>query len=172
MPSKVLDLGKRRTLYQFILLNPGLHLRAIAREMRLGLGDLRHHLELLEAEGLITTATDGYMKKYFPGRKEFAGDKEVLSMLRQSKPRAILLLLLNKSEMGFEDLRNRIGVSKSTLSFHLKKLEEAGILDVKPEAQRKIYSLPDKQKVAELLITYRPSFIDAAVDRALETWLG
>jgi len=172
MPPKALELGKRRVLYQYILLNPGLHLRALARDMRLGLGDLRHHLESLESEGLITTATDGYRKTYFPGRKEFGGDKEVLCLLRQSKPRAILLLLMNSSELGFEKLRAHVGVSKSTLSFHLKKLEAAGVLKVEEDSQRKTYSLPDKKKVAELLITYRPSFVDAAVDRALEAWLG
>ncbi len=172
MPPNALELRKRRLLYQHILLNPGLHLRAIARDMRLGLGDLRHHLESLEAEGLLTTATDGYRKTYFPGKKEFGGDKQVLGLLRQSKPRAILLLLLNRNELGFENLRMKVGVSKSTLSFHLKKLEEAGILKVEEESQRKKYSLTDKKKVADLLITYRPSFVDAAVDRALEAWLG
>ncbi len=172
MPSKALELKKRRVLYQHILRNPGLHLRALERDMRMGLGDLRHHLDFLEREGLILTATDGYRKTYFPGKKEFSGDKALLGLLRQSKPRAILLLLLNAESGGFDYLRKKVGVSKSTLSFHMKKLEEAGIVAVQEDRQRKTYSLPDKDKVAELLITYRPSFLDAAVDRALEAWLG
>ena len=172
MPSKALELKKRRVLYQHILRNPGLHLRALERDMRMGLGDLRHHLDFLEREGLITTATDGYRKTYFPGKKEFSGDKALLGLLRQSKPRAILLILLNAESGGFDYLRRKVGVSKSTLSFHMKKLEEAGIVAVQEDRQRKTYTLPDKNKVAELLITYRPSFLDAAVDRALEAWLG
>jgi predicted transcriptional regulator len=172
MPSKALELKKRRVLYQHILRNPGLHLRALERDMRMGLGDLRHHLDFLEREGLIMTATDGYRKTYFPGKKEFSGDKALLGLLRQSKPRAILLILLNAESSGFDHLRRKVGVSKSTLSFHMKKLEEAGIVAVQEDRQRKTYTLPDKNKVAELLITYRPSFLDAAVDRALEAWLG
>jgi predicted transcriptional regulator len=172
MPSKALELKKRRVLYQHILRNPGLHLRALERDMRMGLGDLRHHLGFLEREGLIMTATDGYRKTYFPGKKEFSGDKALLGLLRQSKPRAILLILLNAESGGFDYLRRKVGVSKSTLSFHMKKLEEAGIVAVQEDRQRKTYTLPDKNKVAELLITYRPSFLDAAVDRALEAWLG
>jgi len=172
MPSKALDLKKRRILYQHILNNPGLHLRALARDMKIGLGDLRHHLEFLERENLITTAVDGYRKTYFPSKREFSGDKRLLSLLRQSKPRGILLLLLNRENMGFEELRLKIGVSKSTLSFHLKKLEMTGTIRVEEYNQKKMYLLPDKDKVAALLITYRPSFLDAAVDRALDAWLG
>jgi len=172
MPSKALELGKRRVLYQHILNNPGLHLRALERDMRMGLGDLRHHLDFLEREGLIITATDGYRKTYFPSKKEFPGDRTLLALLRQSKPRAILLILLNRESSGFGYIRLRVGVSKSTLSFHMKKLEEAGIVAVSEVGQKKTYALPDKRKVAELLITYRPSFLDAAVDRAIEAWLG
>ena len=172
MPSRALELKKRRVLYQHILQNPGLHLRALERDMKMGLGDLRYHLEFLEKEGLIMTASDGYRKSYFPGKREFSGYKALLGLLRQSKPRMILLLLLNAEEAGFDDLRRKVGVSKSTLSFHLKKLEEAKILVVREMGQRKVYNLPDKDNVAELLITYRPSFLDAAVDRALEAWLG
>ncbi len=172
MAAKALELSKRRLLYQYILENPGLHLRALARDMRMGLGHLRHHLEFLEREGLIATAGDGYRKTYFAGKKEFSGDKELLGLLRQAKPRMILLLLLNKESLGFEDLRKKVGISKSTLSFHLKKLEVARVLESESQGQRKIYKLPDKEKMAELLITYRPSFIDAAVDRALDAWLG
>ncbi len=172
MPSKALDLKKRRLLYQHILKNPGLHLRALERDMRMGLGDLRHHLDFLEREELITAIDDGYRKIFFPGAKEFSGDKKLLGLLRQSKPRAILLYLLNREQAKFEELRQFIGTSKSTLSFHLRKLEEIKIISIEEVSQRKSYKLPDKNKVAALLITYRPSFIDAAVDRALDAWLG
>ncbi len=172
MPRKALELNKRRLLYQYILSNPGLHLRALDRIMKMGLGDLRHHLDYLEREGLITTATDGYRKTYYPSRKEFSGEKKLLALLRQSRPRTILLLLLNKDQLGFNDIRRKVGVSKSTLSFHLNKLEATGTIVSKVDGQRKEYSLLDKNKVAILLITYRTSFLDAAVDRALEAWLG
>jgi len=172
MPGQALELKRRRVLYQHILANPGLHLRAIERDLRMGLGDLRHHLEFLEREGLITTASDGYRKAYFPGAKEFPGDKRLLGLLRQRKPRAILLILLNEESANFDELRRRVGVSKSTLSFHLKKLGAAGVVIVDSGAQRNLYGLSDKNKVATMLITYRRSFLDAAVDRALEAWLG
>lgn len=172
MPGKALDLKKRRVLYQHILANPGLHLRAIDRDMRMGLGDLRHHLEFLEREGLVTVTTDGYRKTYFPGVKEFPGDRRLLGLLRQSKPRAILLFMLNRESAGFDELRNKVGISKSTLSFHLKKLDAAGVIEVSSSSKRNEYRLSDKNKVAMMLITYRPSFLDAAVDRALEAWLG
>jgi len=172
MPSKALELSKRRVLYQHILSNPGLHLRALGRHLRMGLGDLRYHLEYLEREGLVTTASDGYRKAYFPGRDQFSGDKRMLGILRQSRPRKMLLVMLNRENTGFDELRKRIGVSKSTLSFHLKKLKEAGVISVEADAQRRTYRLCDKNKIAALLITYRRSFLDSAVDRAVEAWLG
>ncbi len=95
----------------------------------------------------------------------------MLALLRQRTPRKIVLHLLRKRTASFEDLCELLKVSKSTLSFHLKKLTEGGTVTVHKEERRKQYRLGREEDVARLLITYRETFLDDAVDRALEVWL-
>lgn len=169
--EEVLNLERRRRVYQFIRSHPGLHLRALEKRLDISLGDLRYHLDYLEKKRMITSRSDGYRKTYFSARDVYLQDRDTLALLRQEAPRRIILHLLMSENSTFEELREVLGVSKSTLSFHLKKLTSKGLVVTTRDEVRNIYSLPDKEGVAGLLITYKDSFLDAAVDRVLDVWL-
>jgi len=69
------------------------------------------------------------------------------------------------------EIAEAVGVSPSTLSFHLKKLERAGVVEVKKKGRERYYRVKDRDKVIETLLTYRESFLDSVVDRFAELWL-
>ncbi len=169
--EEALALERRRRIYQFIRSHPGLHLRALEKRLGIALGDLRYHLEYLEKKGLVGSRTDGYRKTFFSAKDVSLPDRDVLALLRQRAPRRIVLHLMLRESSTFEELREELGVSKSTLSFHLGKLTSKGLVKSARREGRNVYDLPDKEAVAELLITYRESFLDAAVDRVLDVWL-
>lgn len=169
--EEALNLERRRRIYHFVRSHPGLHLRALEKRLGIALGDLRYHLDYLEKKRLIGSRSDGYRKTFFSARDVFLQDRDVLALLRQRAPRRIILHLMLRESSTFEELRGELGVSKSTLSFHLKKLTAKGLVKTSRLEGRNVYKLPNKETLAELLITYRESFLDAAVDRALDVWL-
>jgi predicted transcriptional regulator len=171
MDDSTLALKKRRDLYHYIKDNPGMHLRAIGRALDISLGDLRYHLDFMEKEGLISSRTDEYKKTYFSATEVSYGDRGTLALLRQDTPRKIILFLITRPVASFEDIQDELNKSKSTVSFHLKKLRKSEIIEVKIEENKNIYSIIDKEHIIRLLITFRSSFLDDAIDRVVDMWL-
>jgi predicted transcriptional regulator len=171
MKDEPLDLEARRRVYQAIARHPGIHLRELERRTSLALGDLRYHLDYLEARQLINSLTDGYRKAYFPTQGVFLQDRRTLSLLRQRVPRQIVLLLLRKETVDYEGLAATLGLSKPTLSFHLKKLVESGLITGERVEGRNVYRLGERERTLKLLLAYRESILDAAVDKFTEVWL-
>ncbi len=171
MDEEVLGLERRRKVYQLIRSHPGLHMRELERRLPISLGDLRYHLDYLEREGLISSKSDGFRKAYFSVRGFSVLDRDLLALLRQRSPRRIILHLLAHGEAASEDLQQAVALSRSTISFHLRKLTDAGLVRVRREEGRHYYRLVDEDRTAHVLITYRESFLDAAVDRVLDAWL-
>ena len=54
-----------------------------------------------------------------------------------------IVLSLAAGESSFGDLADKYEMSRPAVSQHLKVLRDAGIVTVRPEAQRRIYSLSD-----------------------------
>lgn len=57
--------------------------------------------------------------------------------------RRSIVLSLAAGEHSFGDLADRFEMSRPAVSQHLKVLRDAGIVSVRPEAQRRIYRLSD-----------------------------
>ena len=92
--ENILKLEKRREIYNFILENPGLHLREISRRINISFGGLRHHLDILKKQELIITKDDLKYTRYYATQKVGKNDREILNLLRQDVPRKIIYLLL------------------------------------------------------------------------------
>ncbi len=169
-----MDIEIRRDIYSYIQDNPGLHLRALQRALDISLGNLRYHLDYLEKNELIVTNFDGYRKTYFPPQERFGWDRGVLALLRQRMPREIIICLIERSEyMSFNEIQTKMNISKSSLSFQLKKLTENKIVQFGRADGKNYYfiSEKDKERVINLLIQYQSSFIDEAIDRVVDVWL-
>ena len=63
---EVLDNVTRNRIMNYINDNPGIHFRAMQRDLDIGMGTLTHHLKTLEREEFIKSQTDGQMKRYYP----------------------------------------------------------------------------------------------------------
>jgi predicted transcriptional regulator len=171
MDDKTLTLKNRRDLYQYINKNPGMHLRAMGRALKISLGDIRYHLDYLEKKDLISSQKGEYKKTYFSATDIHHGDRDTLALLRQDSPRKILLFLINHPSAHFKDIQQELKKSKSTISFHLNKLTKCGIIEVDTEENKKVYSITNKDQIIRLLITYRSSFLDDTIDRVVDMWL-
>lgn len=169
--SEALDLENRKRIYDYVSRYPGTYLREIQKDLKLEMGVLEYHLNYLEKKGLLSSEMDGRLRRFYVSEEVAFLDRKLLGLMRQRIPRKIAIRALLESEVSFDDLRKDLGISKSTLSFHLKKMRNLGILQERRKGRRMIYSIRKEDEVAAILITYKSSFLDDLVDRFAEVWM-
>lgn len=176
--ERVLALGARRRLHDRVQTFPGLHLAELARGLEMDPNHAKYHLDRLERAGLVASRHEGGFLLYFPkeetslGLRDVVGaqDKAVLAALRRPVPLHIALLLLDRGRTTHAQLLEDVGVAHGTLHYHLKRMEDAGILTSVKEGRERWYSLADRDTVERLLTKHRPP--NALVAGFLDAWEG
>lgn len=162
--TDILSVASRRRIYECVVDNPGAHLRDITRRCTMPLGTALYHLDCLDASGIIVSRRDGRYKRYFAAHAMGRREKEVLSALRHDVPRRIVTVLLATGSQSQRTLCDAIGVSRSTLSFHVNNLVRQGIvrrIDGWPEHR---YLVDEPDLTRELLLKFRESLTDTQKD--------
>ncbi|HEX2021220.1 MAG TPA: winged helix-turn-helix domain-containing protein [Candidatus Thermoplasmatota archaeon] len=103
---------------------------------------------------------DGRYKRYFPSQGLGRREKDLLSAFRHAVPRRIGAALLDTPGLTQREMCGRIGVSRSTLSFHVNSLIERGILRREAFRPENRYSLDDADLTRHILTKYRESLGD------------
>lgn len=148
----------RRKIYRFINKMPGLHLREIQRELNIPLGTLNYHLRCLENSEAIASKREGKYKRYYPMGEITAIDREILSVLRQTIPRRIILCLLVNPGITKKSISDQLGVGASTTMFHLRKLMECNLVKRERYGRENKYSVINEFGVSRILISHKPKF--------------
>lgn len=157
--------GPRAEILRVVQEVPGIHLRQIERDTRLALGQVLYHLDRLERMGVVVSVRDAGFRRYFASSDVPRGDKPFVGALRQEVSRRVQLALLEREPCSHGELRSRVGVAASTLSFHLQRLVDAGILLRERAGTANIYALAQPGATRRALVYYRESFRDPEVDR-------
>jgi predicted transcriptional regulator len=167
-----LALDTRRQIFNTIVKYPGLHERELARKQDMSLSTLDYHLHYLEKRDLIVSRKDGRYTRYFATRKVGQQDKKIIAILRQKTPRAIVLHLLTNQNSIHKEIAEGVSKSPSTVSFHLKKMVDVGIVEAISLGRETAYHLTNEDEIVNTLLTYRETFVDDAVDRFVDTWVS
>lgn len=168
--KKILELDSRRKIYSVVRQFAGSHFREIERKSGLSTGSVRHHLSYLAKHGLIKEEKESNNLRYFP-RDFKPSNKKLMGFLRQESMRRILVFILSHESCNNEQISSFSSLSPSTVSWHLKKLEENNIISSSRKGRKSHYLiLADKNEIINLLITYRESFLDSLVDNIVEMW--
>ena len=176
--DRILQLGARRRLHEQVTTFPGLHLAELARGLDMDPNHAKYHLDRLERAGLVASRHERGFLLYFPKEETALGlrdavaaqDKAVLAALRRPVPLHIALLLLERGRTTHAQLLEDVGVAHGTLHYHLKRMEDSGILASVKEGRERWYSLTDRDTVERLLTKYRPP--NALVAGFLDAWEG
>lgn len=124
----VLEHPMRRRIYDAIGAEPGIHFQALARKAGTGRGALDHHLRKLVAAELVTVRRAPGFTCYF--QKGTLG-RQVLDAapaLRSDGSRAVLQAVAAMPGSSSRQLAAHLGVAPSTMSYHLKRLQDAGLV--------------------------------------------
>lgn len=127
----LLDLEMRRRLVALVRKYPGLHIREAARQLATSMALVEYHVNLLAQSGLVNVEKDErYARLYAVGRAEPNDtEKALLAILRERLPLRLTLYLLDRDEpVKHGEMADALDLGKSKLSFHLRKLEAAGVV--------------------------------------------
>ena len=169
--EKALALATRRKLFDEIKRFPGIHFRELRRRTNLAIGSLQYHLDVLCKARLVKAEKKGKYLRYFPVINEPSREeKDILALLREPNVRKLVLFLANKKRATNKQLAKFLGVSASTVSFHINKLLSARIVTKHRKGKKTYFALTNPKWVRELIISYRKSFLDELVDSFVEIW--
>lgn len=161
--------GVRQRVYDAVRRFPGIHLREIERQLGESAALVAYHLEKLVAEAFVEVHEQGGYSRYFPTSKGKAAsvsarDQVWLGLLREEVPLHIVLVLLDEGPQPHGTIVERVGVAKSTASYHLAKLAEAHVV----EREGRLIRLTDRERAYRLLLAYKPT--PTMIEAFAELW--
>lgn len=123
--------------------NPGIHFRALGRAAGVSsVGQLRHHIDRLQHDGLVVEVPEGRFKRFFASGQHEPKLRPALARFARHVPRLVGRLLL-RQPMNRTELRRTLGLADSTLGYHLARMVRLGDLVKDRGNNRCTYSLAD-----------------------------
>lgn len=146
---------------------PGIRYRELLRLTGLVNGVLTYHLAALERANVIKVIRESRMTRYYPVS---VSDQEsaILKFIRREPIRQILLFVLEHGMCTFNEIVDHIQKAPSTVSSHLMRLREAGVILIRHGEYHQLYRVAESELVAEVLSKYTTSFVDKVVDNYTE----
>ena len=190
--QELFNLEMRRKIYNYIKDNPGLHLHELARKMNINYNNLRYHIQHLEKYDMIVLKSNNSYTHVYPKENLSRREKEIFNIIRQETPRNILLVFINYIIASQIDLAEILEKHPTTIEYHLKKLQDLGLIQnvetrnglsyaqfsetyvsrKVPKKNEKLYSIKDFGLILRIFWTYKQSFENDEVFKfALQNWL-
>jgi predicted transcriptional regulator len=127
----IFDSTVRNRIYTCIRDNPGIFFQAIARDTGIKPGTLRYHLALMKMTGKITVLdTQGHARYFENSGKYPEVEQKILKYLQKPTERTIFDLILKNPDMSRKDLEQQLGISGSSITWHMNRLSSDGLITV------------------------------------------
>ena len=149
--------GNHERIYECIASHPGIYLRKVSRDLGLAIGDVQYHLDRLEKQGKIKSTRQGLYRFFYPS--DLFGDEDgpILAALSQATPRELLLHLIDEPEMSQEGLAHATNLSQPTVSWHMKRLSDLGLVQRTQKGRAVTYRITgNKGRIALFIRSYHP----------------
>ena len=130
---------------------PGIRYRELLRLTGLANGTLEYNLKTLERTNRVKVfRQDGRRVGYYP--IGFRSDEyQILEHIKNKVAKKIVLFILDNALCTFDRILENIKKAASTLSWHLKRLSEAGIISITYGHRRlQLYRVVDSKLVSGL----------------------
>lgn len=135
----ILDNRLRDQILHLIKAEPGIHASDIARRVEAGWGTIVYHLSVLERNKLVSSLVDGRHKRFFPiGIVDFSRRGQ-LAVLRNDTTKTIFEMIAQDPGIIQGDVAGRSNLSVPAAIWHLKRLEDAGLVGRAKEGRRVHY---------------------------------
>jgi predicted transcriptional regulator len=137
--DSILDNKLRDAILTLVKSEPGIHASDIARRVEAGWGTIVYHLSVLEKSKMVSSLVDGRHKRFFPvGLVDFSRRGQV-AVLRNEKTKHIFEMIAQDPGIIQGDIAGKIELSVPAAIWHLKRLEDAGLVGRAKEGRRVHY---------------------------------
>jgi len=148
----------RDRIYQYIINNPGCHLRKIGKDLDLAMGHTQYHLKTLEKADLIKSRRIGVFRRYYTVSIYGERLESLLAILRQEVPRDIIIFLIENPGTTQADIAKHKGFSAPTINWHMSRLIEEGLVRSRKQGKFVNYYVEgDIKDITTILRKYYPS---------------
>jgi DNA-binding transcriptional ArsR family regulator len=144
----------RRDLHRSVVASPGISLSALVERTDTNRSTLRYHCRVLEREDLVETATRHGQRRFYPdpgwSGEALDHDPALSAALRDDTLRAVLRAVYRTEPVSVGELAAELDCASSTVSYHLGRLEDDGLVDRHRDGRsvRTSLTTPVRQRLA------------------------
>jgi len=155
----------RTSIERTVASTPGVHFNELVRNTAYAPGQIQYHVRaLVDAGALVREELFGRTHYYPPEYDAF--ERRVLALVRRETTRDVLLAVLDDGSNRPADVKERVGIARSTLEHHVTNLQDAGVLEKERDSRGRVtLALARPQRTRDLLEAVEPSVSDRLVDR-------
>ena len=143
--SDPLEHDAREQVYGIVSETPGSYLSKVSERADLPLSTTRHHMKVLEREGLVSGAKLRGKRRFYPA---YAEGIELAAALNDESTASIIDALARLGTASVSDLADDLGRDPSTISHHLQRLEEDDIIAREREGRAVMNKLSPEARTA------------------------
>ncbi|ADC68947.1 transcriptional regulator, ArsR family [Methanocaldococcus sp. FS406-22] len=134
--EKVLLNDTRREIYNYILDNPGCHLRELSKNLNKSVSTLTWHLRILEKANLVKSKKLGNKLIYYPANMDV---RDLPLLYLKNETQKSIFEYLSKNSAHLRKIAKDLNLNVETVRYNLKKLENLGIVKAREEGNRVVY---------------------------------
>jgi predicted transcriptional regulator len=149
-------------LMKHINTQPGIRYRELLRSSSLSNGVLTYHIANLEKSGRIIAdrSINNKITRYYPNNIPIE-ETDIIGHIRNNAARQIILFILEHDSCTFNEIIEYTKKAPSTISWHLKRLRDSGIISVfynHTSRCQQLYKIRDFESITSILSKYKESF--------------
>ena len=154
-------------LIRFINTQPGIRYRELLRASGLSNGVLTYHIANLEKSGRIIAdrSINNKITRYYPNNIPIE-ETDIIGHIRNNAARQLILFILEHDSCTFNEIIEYTKKAPSTISWHLKRLRDSGIISVfhnHTSRYQQLYKIRDFESITSVLSKYKQSFAPDAI---------
>lgn len=135
-----LDNKRRQKILNFIAEHPGRCIEELSDDVNINRETLRYHLVCLENNNHIIIENTDNSKRIFPNHNTYSDrERKIISICNNPIQVKILAIITKYPGIRNSDLKEELNISKSAVSWHIKKLERENLLSCRKSGKSRHY---------------------------------
>lgn len=139
----LLDNDVRAEIFRIVCGAPGIGAREVHRRSGRSWGTVVYHLRQLERHDLVKSRAMGRLRNYYENHGKWAGQENKLAALKGDRTLQIARAIADRPGIHQELLVQATGLPQSTVSYRVKRLREAGLVEERRDARFASYHPTD-----------------------------